>query len=126
MQSKTDGFLAELEALKTEKKTRSFDLYEEYSQCDIEETIRRSRINYEKANVETRRQNETIVKNEVEAFRAWLEEIKHFKATEAYYYSISLKSLLLGLPIGVQVAKLFNEILERQDSNETHGLKQKC
>jgi len=49
---------------------------------------------------------------EVERFRVWLEETKSLESEMAHYYSVSLKSLLLGLPIGEQVAYLFGAILE--------------
>ena len=50
MQSKADDFLAELEAYDIEQRhPRSFELYEEYSQRPIADTIRIRRENFDKA-----------------------------------------------------------------------------
>jgi hypothetical protein len=56
----------------------------------------------------------TEVEREVKNFRAWLEEAKNLERTAAHYYSVSVKSLLLGLPTGVQTARLFGIILDTQ------------
>ncbi|MEM3672783.1 MAG: hypothetical protein QW468_00950 [Candidatus Bathyarchaeia archaeon] len=57
MQSKTDDFLAELEAYDIEERyPRSFELYEEYSHRPIADTIRVSRENFGKATSTAKRQ----------------------------------------------------------------------
>ncbi len=114
MQSKTDDFLAELEAYDIEEHhLRSFQLYEEYTQRPIADTIRGRRENFEKAGFTTKRQLLNEVEREVKSFRTWLEETKNLDPTIAYYFAVSLKSLLFGLPVGVQVAQLFDTILDK-------------
>jgi hypothetical protein len=115
MQSKSDDFLAELEAYDIEEcQPRSFELYEEYSQKSIADTIRESRESFVKAGSTTKRQLLNEVEREVKSFRTWLEETKNLDSTNAYYIAVSLKSLLFGLPVGVQVAQLFDSILDKQ------------
>jgi len=114
MQSKTGEFVAELEAHDIEEsRLRSFELYEEYSERTIADTIRICRENFAKAGLEAKRELLTEVEREVENFRAWLEETKNLERTAAHYYSVSVKSLLLGLPVGVQVARFFGTIMEK-------------
>jgi hypothetical protein len=113
MQSEKEKFIAELQACDTEKgdRLRSFELYEEYSQRSMDDTIRTRRENFDKANPETKRELATGVESETLSFCIWLEENKGLSSTAARYYSASLKSLLLGLPVGVQMAHLFGAIL---------------
>jgi len=114
MQARTDDYSVELESYGTWKsRLKSFELYEEYSQKDIVETIQTRKDTYEKAHLNAREELETEVEIEVENFRIWLELVKKLAPFTAHYYSISLKSLLLGLPIGVQVARLFDVILQK-------------
>jgi hypothetical protein len=120
MQSRTEEFRAELEPLDVEhRRPRSFELYEEYRQCNIIETIRMRRDQYDKAGKQAKRELITQAEEEVEDFRAWLIETKSLEPTNAHYYSVSLKSLLVGIPKGVQIAKLFDNILDKQ-ANSTH------
>jgi hypothetical protein len=115
MQSKTDEPTAELEAYDIqERNPTNFELYEEYSQRTITDTIRICRENFDKAGLEAKRELLTAVEREVKNFRAWLEETKNLEPTIAHYYSVSVKSLLLGLPTGVQTARLFGIILDTQ------------
>lgn len=94
---------------------RSFELYEEYSQGTIAEAIRTRRENFDNADLKAKRELLTEVEREVKDFRTWLEDTKNLETTTAHYYSASLKSLLLGLPVGVEVARLFGTILDTQD-----------
>jgi len=115
MRSKTGEFVAELEAYDVqERRPRSFELYEEYTQRTIAKTIRIRRENFDKTDLKAKRELQTEVEREVKNFRTWLEETKNLETTTAHYYSASLKSLLLGLPVGVQVAQLFDIILDPQ------------
>lgn len=115
MKSKTEEFLAELETHDIEKRhPPSFELYEEYCQRTIADTVRIRKENFEKADAEAKKELLAQVETEVENFRVWLEETKKFEPITAHYYSASLKSLLLGLPIGVQVAQLFGIVLDMQ------------
>jgi hypothetical protein len=119
MQSKTEESIAEIKAYDTQtRQPRSFELYQEYSQCNVIEVVGNRRADYDKADKETRRKLEKEVEAEVEDFRAWLEETKGLQHTAAHYYSVSLNSVLLGLPIGVQIAELFDVILNRFEKRE--------
>jgi hypothetical protein len=116
MQSRTEDFSVKLEAYDTLKsKLKSFELYEEYSQRDIAETIQMRRDAYEKADMQAREELVTEAEIEAENFHIWLESVKKLTPFAAHYYSVSLKSLLLGLPIGIQVARLFDVVLEKLD-----------
>jgi hypothetical protein len=118
MQSKTEDFHAELEAyIPSKRRLKSFELYAEYSHRDIAETIQTRKNAYEKAGSQAREELETEVEIEVENFRIWLESVKKFLPLEAHYYSVSLKSLLLGLPIGAHVAQLFDTVLEKLETS---------
>lgn len=113
MHSQTEELTSELGLLEAQKRTpKSFKLYEEYSRCDIVETIRTRRSNYEKATRERRKEMEEEVEVEVNNFRRWLEEMKNLEPNTAHYYAIALKTLLLGLPTGVQIAQLFSIVLD--------------
>jgi hypothetical protein len=115
MESETEEFVAELEAYDMQVcHPRGFELYEEYSQRTIADTIGIRRERFAKAGLKAKRELLTEVEREVKNFRTWLEETKNLDPTTAYYYSISLKSLLLGLPVGVQVARLFSTALDTQ------------
>jgi hypothetical protein len=116
MQSKTEDFFAEIEAFDfPEKKPRSFGLYEEYSQTAVGETIAARREAFEKADSENRRKLKADMEREVDEFRLWLEETKNLDSDAAHYCAVSLKSLLLGLPMGVHVACLFDVALEAHE-----------
>jgi len=113
MQSKSEGFHAEVEAyISSKRQLRSFELYEEYSQRDIAETIQARKDAYEKADLQTREELKTEVEIEFENFQIWLELIRKLPPFAAHYHSVSLESLLLGLPIGVRIAQLFDVVLE--------------
>jgi hypothetical protein len=116
MQSKTEDFFVEIEAHDLpEKKPRSFELYEEYSQTTIGETITNRRATFEKADSGHRKKLRTDMEGEVDEFRLWLEKTKDFSSEAAHFCAVSLKSLLLGLPMGVQVACLFDAALEAHE-----------
>jgi len=115
MQSRTDEFLATLEIRDIEERyPRSFELYEEYSQRSIAVTIRVRKESFEKADLKTVREIVAEAEKEITGFCAWLEETKNFEHATAHYYSASLKSILVGLPAGVQVAQLFDAVLQKQ------------
>ena len=114
MESKTTEFTAEIEVKHEKKAPRNFLLYEEYSHEEIGETIRSRRVNFEKASDLTRRKMVSDVEAEVAGFGAWLQQAKGLEPTLAYYCARSLKSLLLGIPTGVQIAYLFDMALEKK------------
>ena len=113
MQSKTENPPIKLEAYVPLKyRTRSFELFEEYSHVDIAETIKDRKQIYETANSQAKREIETRVDTEISNFQTWLESTKKLAPQAAHYYSIGLKSLLIGVPIGIKVAQLFSSITE--------------
>jgi hypothetical protein len=113
MQSKSEEPLVELKADDDlEERTPAMRLYELYSRCNIAETVRNRRDKYDKADALTRKKIGKDVNMEVEGFGIWLEETKSLSPLDAHSYAVSLKSLLLGLPIGLSMAELFNVILD--------------
>jgi hypothetical protein len=115
MQSQTEEFMAELEVHDFQEcHLRILELYEEYSHRNIAKIIRTRRENFDMNDLRTKRELQTEVEREVRNFCTWLEKARNLESTTAHYYSASLKSLLLGLPIGVQVARLFSIILDTQ------------
>ena len=116
MKSRTEDFWAELGIIDvTEHTLRSFMLYEEYSKKAIADTIRLRMEDFKKADINKKKELQAEVEREIEDFGVWLEETKNFERGSAHYVSVSLKSLLLGLPVGLQVAQLFGAILDAQD-----------
>ena len=113
MESRTDEFITELKVSEEKEKTSTiFALFEEYSHNDIAEMIRLRKANYAKADEEAKMKMWNEVEVEVNGFGSWLEQTKNIEPAMAYYCSLSLKSLLLGLPTGVQIACLFGIVLE--------------
>ena len=112
MQPQTGELTPEPVTPVNQKTPKTFILYEEFSQSDIFGTVKTRRLDYEQATPERRRQLEEEVEVEVKNFCAWLVESKYVEHSTAHYYAIALKSLLLGLPTGVQVAQLFNAVLD--------------
>ena len=86
---------------------RAFELFQEFSGRSISETIEERRASHNHYSHEIEKQ----VEKEVTDFYNWLREVKDIPIKIAYYYSISLKSLLAGLPTGVAVGLLFGIIL---------------
>lgn len=69
---------------------------------------------FEEADVSTTRVMIKEAEKEISGFCTWLEQTKHFEHETAHYYSTSLKCILVGLPAGVQVAQLFDAVLEKK------------
>ena len=125
MQSQTDELACQVDALDVQKGTlTSFTLYEEFSQIDMAETIRTRRVDYDQATKERRRELEKEVEAEVKVFCKWREDTKSLKSLVAHYCAISLKSLLLGIPVGVQIAQLFNTPLNSLLNDQTKDMPQ--
>ncbi len=112
MYSQTEELTSTLGTPITQKTPKSFTLYEEYSRVDINETIKTRRSNYEKANREGKKELEREVEAEVSNFCRWLEQTKNLEHDTAHYHATALKTLLLGLPIGEQIAQLFSVVLD--------------
>jgi len=112
MQPQSGELRSEPVMLESQKTPKTFTLYQEYSQSDIFDTVRTRRLEYDKATRERRKELEEEVETEVTSFNRWLKETKNLEPSTAHYYSIALKSLLLGLPIGVQIAQLFSLVLD--------------
>lgn len=112
MQSQSGRVTSELEIIEPESIPRNFILYEEYSKNGIAEIIRARRSLYELVNLEKKRELERKVEVEVNDFQEWMIGKKGMDRNMAHYYAISVKSLLLGLPSGAQMAQLFSIVLD--------------
>jgi hypothetical protein len=112
MQSQTGAVISEQGTIGSERTQRSFILYAEYSKNHITEIIRARRSTYEMASRQKKRELEREVEGEINDFREWLADMKGIEPEMAHYYAISMKSLLLGLPCGAQIAQLFNIVLD--------------
>lgn len=119
MEEQAEEIVSEMKESRLRKKPVSFTLYEEYSQTSMSETFTKRKNRYEKATCEERNRLEKQVEIEIATFRKWLETTKSLKGNESYYCALSLKSLLLGLPIGIQIAQLFNMVLGIRSLNLT-------
>jgi len=64
-----------------------------------------------RANQQAKEDLEKEVEIEAENFHIWLEDNKGLESVAAHYCAASLKSLLLGIPTGMQVAMLFDVVL---------------
>jgi hypothetical protein len=125
MQPQTDELASQVDAVDAQKGTlTSFTLYEEFSQIDLAETIRTRRVDYDQATKERRRELEKDVEAEVKDFCKWLEDTKSLKPLAAHYCAISLKSLLLGISVGLQIAQLFNTPLNSLINDQTQDMPQ--
>lgn len=114
MESKTEEFLTGTCAVESRgDRPANFRLYEEYIGGSLQATICSRRERFRKADVDSRRRLEAAVDVEIEGFRVWLVRVKNFEDEAAAYCAVSLKSLLLGLPVGLQVAELFDIIMSR-------------
>jgi hypothetical protein len=114
MQQEREDFLLGLESCEAQEHLiGNLWMYEEYSKKTISKTIRERRDKFANANLETRKELEEQVKHEINEFRTWLEETKNFEPNTAHYCATSLKSMLLGLPVGEQIARLFDAILNK-------------
>jgi hypothetical protein len=114
MESETERFSVDVEAnALLKRKLKSFEFFEEYSQRSIAETIQTRRDAYEKADAQAREELETEAEIDVENFHIWLELVKKLSSFAAHYYSVSLKSLLIGLPNGEQIAQFFDIVLDK-------------
>jgi hypothetical protein len=113
MQSESESFSAELEpSIPLKCHVRSLELFEEYSHRAIIETIKDRREIHEKADSQIRKEIEAKANMETSNFQTWLESVKNFTPQAAHYYSVSLKSLLMGLPTGLKIAQLFSAMLK--------------
>ncbi len=116
MESKVTEFTAEttIEPNITAPLGRIFLLYEEYSHEEISETVRLRRIKYETADYSDRLKMMRQVEDEIAGFSEWLKQTKGLEPVVAYYCSQGLKSLLFGIPTGMQIACLFGLALENR------------
>lgn len=89
---------------------RAFELFQEFSEKSILETIKERRADFDGHRSEIREKAE----REVTIFYNWLIHTKNISSKTAYYYAVSLKSLLAGLPTGVATGLLFSIILDTQ------------
>lgn len=114
MESKTEEFASKLDAIEAGKRQpKAFELYEEFTRSRLLAIVRMRQHEYEKADGEKREKMSIEVENEIEEFWTWLVQKKDVEPTVAHYYSVSLKSLLLGIPLGAQIAQLFDIALNK-------------
>jgi hypothetical protein len=114
MQSRTEEFLTTLEEIDTRRaRPKNSELYEEFSHCSISETIQLRQAEYGKADSEMRKKLIMAVEEEIRDFTIWLSEIKNLEPTIAHFFAVSLKSLLIGFEFGMQVAQLFDVVLNK-------------
>jgi hypothetical protein len=92
---------------------RSFALFEEYSGTSIDSTVTGRRKKFDTADLAARREKSLEVDREVCVFSAWLVEVKGFESLSAHFHAVGLRSLLMGLPVGVQFAEMFGALLEK-------------
>ena len=112
MQSKATERSSKSTTAGTDKLPSVFKFYEEYSKSNIFETVRTRRAEYDRATLERKIELQTKVEEEVQSFYLWLKNSKHLEPSMARYSSIALKSVLLGLPTGEQIAQLFSIVLD--------------
>jgi hypothetical protein len=114
MQPKAKESMAVVERIDCQETIpKSYELYEEFSQRSISDTIQLRQEEYGKADVEKRKSLEIAVDEEIEDFLVWLSEIKNLEPKIARYYGLSLKSLLAGFEFGQQIAELFDRVLTK-------------
>ena len=90
---------------------RNLELFEEFSQHDIAETVKLRRKEYAEASAVMREKLASIVDEEIESFSVWLSKTRNFEPMIAHYYAVSLRSLLTGLTFGRNLAELFEVAL---------------
>jgi hypothetical protein len=114
MQSRTEEFPTMFEEIKSRRvRPKNSKLYEEFSRCSISDTAQLRRAEYGKADSETRKKLIMAVEDEIRDFTLWLSKTKNLEPMLAHFYAVSLKSLLIGFEFGVQVAQLFDVVLNR-------------
>lgn len=114
MESKAQEFMTTLEEIDSKKtRPKNCELYEEFSQHSMSETIQQWKEEYGKADHKTRKKLIIAVEQEIEDFSIWLSETKNLEPTTAHFYAVSLKSLLTGFAFGEQIARLFDVILNK-------------
>jgi hypothetical protein len=110
MRSETD-FALEIRTTDVKKEPLTgLELYAMFRRKSLEETLESRRRDFAKASDEERSAMIVEVENEIEAFCSWLMETKEFDAHAAHYCSMSVKSVLLGLPAGESFAEMFSLI----------------
>jgi hypothetical protein len=112
MQSKATERSSKSTTAQVDRLPRIFKFYEEYSKTDIFETVKTRRAEYDSATLERKIELQSKVDEEVRDFGIWLKDSKHLEPSMARYSSIALKSVLLGLPTGEQIAQLFSIVLD--------------
>jgi hypothetical protein len=113
MQSRTEEFPTTLKIDAWRAKPKNFEMYEEFSQRSMSETIQLRQAKYGKADLEMRKKLIIAVGEDMRDFATWLSEIKKLEPTVAHFYAVSLRSALIGFEFGVQVARLFDAVLNK-------------
>lgn len=112
MQSK-GGTVSILAPTVGKKHLTGLELYVMFRAKSVGEVLGTRQQDFAEASGEEKTAMIEDVKNEIAAFCFWLIETKDFDAGTAHYYSMSVKSQLLGLPAADSFAELFNLILRR-------------
>jgi len=86
---------------------RNFGLFEEFNGKSTSEIYKERCIGFDHVSSQAKKQ----VEQEIQDFSDWLVEVKGFNPNTTHYYAVSLKSLLLGLPFGIEIGLLFGIIL---------------
>jgi hypothetical protein len=86
---------------------RNFEFFEEFNGKSTSEIYKERCIGFNHVSFQAKKQ----VEQEIQDFPDWLVEVKGFNPNTAHYYAVSLKSLLLGLPFGIEIGLLFDIVL---------------
>jgi len=117
MESETGGLNAAIDvSVSCRHRPRSFALFEEYSGTSIDSTVMMRRERFEAADLMARREMSVEAEREVSDFSKWLVRVKGFDFLSAHFHAVGLRSLLMGLPVGVQFAEVFGLVLDRHGS----------
>jgi hypothetical protein len=107
MESEIQDFPDFLEGDIRREYLRNFELFEEFNGRSTSEIYKERCISFNHVSSQAKKQ----VEQEIQDFSDWLVEVKGFNPNTAYYYAVSLKSLLLGLPFGIEIGLLFGIVL---------------
>ena len=119
MESKMDELIVGRDVVYTGiSRPEACKLYEEYSARKIEETVEMNQRRFANADSNTLPELLSSVETEVINFSLWLEETKGFDPSYCYYSSISLKALLIGIPVGAQIVELFDFVLQQVEKKK--------
>jgi hypothetical protein len=97
----------------SESNPRGFALFEEFCGRSVSEVYAKSARMFEASSAEGRARLCIEAEAKVKDFRDWLVNAKGYRLDAAHYFSVSVKSLIAGLPIGVEIGLLFAAALDK-------------